>query len=169
MIVRSDLMFRSELVDKGVTAQDGSEVLEWPGRLHALAVAEILKGLGCQLSPLLCLGPPCWDMQALLGPKLIWLRVMFAGDEVFLIVKDGNPGRTWYFARKPPGPVFTGMLTSLDEALRADGRFHDLRWLTPEEFHNEAPGAPAPVSEVVEMAGHTPRPWREWDRPWRDR
>lgn len=175
MIVRPDVTFRSDLVDDGIKTEDGSLVLEWPGRLHALAVAGMLKALGYAVSTPVTVGQPWWDLEVILGGELVFVRVMLIESQFLFAVWRPKPKRTWYLASKPAGPAFDDMLVALDAGLRADGRFHDLRWLTPTEFHHDAPGAPTPLSEIEEMAGYVPppapppRPWREWDHPWRDR
>jgi hypothetical protein len=176
MTVRCLISFRSDLADDGVETEDGRDFLEWPGRLHIQVAAEILEALGGRISEIIDMQELGWDLEAKLGRKAIWMRVEFVENEIIFMIEDKNPERTWYFARKPPGSVFTGMLTALDAALRADGRFHDFRWFTDKEYDHDAPGAPTPVSDVEEMAGYVPpppppptppRPWREREHPWR--
>jgi len=157
MTVRCLLTFRSDLGDDGVLTEDRHEFLQWPGRLHAAVAAEKLRALGWQVSEPIDMQVVGWELNAAMGRKPIWLRVEVV-DEIILMLEDLKPERTWYLARKPPGPVFTGMLTALDAALRADGRFHDLRWFTDKEYECSAPGAPTPVSEIAEMAGYVAPP-----------
>jgi hypothetical protein len=157
MIVRGLLTFRSDLADDGVLNEDRSDFLQWPGRLHAAVAAEKLRALGWQVSEPIDMQIVGWELDAAMDGKSIWLRIEVV-DEIILMIEDRKPERTWYLARKPPGPVFTGMLTALDAALRADGRFHDLRWFTDKEYQASAPGAPTPVSDIKEMAGYVPPP-----------
>lgn len=174
MIVRSLVTFRSDLADDGVETEDRKDFIEWPGRVHALVLSEILQALDWRISRMVDANEHGWELEAGLGRKWIWAQVTPL-DEVILMFKDMSPERTWYFAKKPPGSVFTGMLTALDAALQVDSRFHDVRWFTSKEYDFSAPGAPKPVSDILEMAGYVPpppppqRPWREWDHPWRDR
>jgi|GEM_PF-1244960 hypothetical protein len=177
MTVRSWVTFRSDLADDGVETEDGHNFTEWPGRVHVLMVAELLQTLGWQVTGTIDVQERGWELDARLDRKAIWMQVTPL-DEVIVIIKDGNPEWIRYLAGKGPGPVFTGMLTALDTALHNDGRFHDIRWFTQKEHNCGAPGAPAPISDIKQMAGYVPpppppppppRPWREWDHPWRDR
>jgi hypothetical protein len=166
MTVRNWAIFRSDLADEGV--KNGDDFLAWPGRIHVLVAAEILQALGWEVLGLVDMQRLGWDLAARLGGKEIWLRAASPGG-VILVIEDANPERTWYFGRKPSGQVFRDLLSGLHAALHADGRFHDIRWFTRKEIDCVAPGAATPVSDVEEMAGLPPRPWREWDHTWRDR
>ena len=166
MIVRNWAMFRSDLADEGI--KSGDDFLEWPGRTHILVVAEILRSMGWEVLGISDMNKLGWDLGASFDDKQIGLRTAPVG-KIILIVEDMNPGRTWHLSRKPPGQVFTDLLSGLDAALHADGRFHDIRWFTRRELDCRAPGAVAAVSDVEELAGLPPRPRQEWDHPWRDR
>ena len=167
MMIRTLATFRSDLADDGVETED--DFVEWPGRAHAQVLAEILQALGWRVSEMIDSNEHGWELEAKLGHDRIWLQVTPL-EEVILMIEGAATVWTWFLARKP-NTVFTGMLTALDAALRGDGRFQDLRWFTNKEYQSSAPGAPTPVSDLEEMAGYapSPRPWREWDHPWRDR
>ena len=160
--------FKSDLADDGLE-RDG-EFVEWPGRIHALALAEILRPLGCEVSEMIDSNEHGWELQASLGRDGIWMQVTPL-EEVIVMIEGASSLWSRLFARKSVAE-FIGLLTAFDAALRADGRFHDVRWFTREEYGANGLGAPAPVGDLEKMPGYLPpppRPWREWDHPWRDR
>lgn len=168
MMVRSLVTFRSDLSDDGVEHAGG--FVEWPGRIHALVLTDILRSLGCEVSEMIDSNEHGWELQGSLSRDGIWMQVTPL-DEVILMIEGASSLWSRLFARKAVAE-FLELLKALDTALRADGRFHDIRWFTNEEYGRNAPGAPAPVGDLEKMAGYVappPRPWREWDHPWRDR
>ncbi|HVY32855.1 MAG TPA: hypothetical protein VG960_00415 [Caulobacteraceae bacterium] len=172
MILRTMATFRSDLADNGVEAEDTHDFIEWPGRAHALVLADILQAMGWRISKMVDSNEHGWELEAKLNGNRIWMQISPI-DEIILMFEGSSPIWTWFFAPRPTG-VFPETLTAIDAALHADGRFHDLRWFTNKEYQHDAPGAPTPVSDIQEMAGYAspplpPRPWREWDHPWRDR
>jgi hypothetical protein len=157
VIVRSLVTFHSDIADNGIETEDGDDFVEWPGRVHALIVVEMLQALGWGISEMRDSNEHGWDVEATLGRKTVWAHVTPL-DEIILDIEEGTPFWTWLFSRKPSGPAFTETLMALDAALRADGRFHDFRWFTDKEYQRRAPGAQTPVSDIKEMAGYIPSP-----------
>jgi len=144
MIVRTLTTFYTDLPDDAIETDDGMGFLQWPGRNVVEVIADLLRTLGWTPDDPVGLEERGWDLDAFFGNRMISLRIEVP-EEVIVQITDRSPDRTWYFRRKPPGPVFTGMLTGLDKALKADSRFKDILWFTPKGYQNQELGAPLPV------------------------
>jgi hypothetical protein len=144
MIVRTLVTFHTELPDDWIMTDDGTNVIRWPGLNVAQALADLLRMIGWKPSDPIDLEERGWALDANLGLKDITLRISLI-EEVIVEIIDRTPEYTWFFRRKPPGPVLTGMLTEFDKALKADSRFSDIRWYTPKAYDNQEAGAPVPI------------------------
>jgi hypothetical protein len=152
MIVRTLATFHTDLPDDRIETDDGMDFIRWPGLNVANALADLLRAMGWAPSDPFDLQERGWDLDATLADKGISLRISLI-EEVIVSITDRTPDRTWYFKRKPPGPVFVGMLVALDAALKADGRFRNVLWFTPEGYDSQTEaGAPSPV----EVGGPSP-------------
>jgi hypothetical protein len=145
MIVRTLLTCQTELPDDAIETEDGMDFVFWGGRNVVEAVADLLRGLGWTPEDPIDLQERGWDMDATGGDRRVSLRIQVVPEEVIVIFTDRSPDYTWYFRRKPPGAVFTGMLAGFDKALKADGRFSDILWFTHKGYDAHEPGAPVPV------------------------
>jgi hypothetical protein len=143
MTVRTLVTFYTDIPDDAIETADGMDFIQWPGRVMVQAMADLLRGLGWQPDEPLDLEERGWDLDASRGSEMISLRIEWP-EEVVVQITDRTPDYTWYFKRKPPGPVFLGILVGLDAALKADGRFRDIQWFTPKGYLKE-PGMPFPV------------------------
>lgn len=145
MIVRTLVTFDTELPDDRIETDDGSDFIRWPGLNVAEALADLFRAMGWEPSGPFDLQERGWDLDATLGNKGITLRISLI-ENVIVDITDRTPELTWYFRRKPPGPVFVGMLVGLDAAMKADGRFSNILWFTPEGYGSQTEaGSPVPV------------------------
>jgi hypothetical protein len=150
MTVRTLTTFHTDLPDDAVETADGMDFIQWPGRNVVQAIADMLKAIGWTPEDPLDLEERGWDLDARCGDRMISLRIEVP-EEVIMNITDRTPDRTWYFKRKPPGPVFVNMLVGLDAAMKADGRFRNILWFTPEGYDSQTEtGSPVPV----EIDGH---------------
>ncbi len=145
MTVRTFTTFSTDLPDHAVETADGMDFIQWPGRNVVQVIADLLRAIGWTPDDPLDLEERGWDLDAHCGRRMIRMRIEFI-EEVIVMITDRTPDRTWYFKRKPPGPVFVGMLVGLDAAMKADGRFRNIRWFTPEGYDSQTEaGSPVPV------------------------
>jgi len=144
MTVRTLTTFYTDLPDDAIETADGMDFIQWPGRNVVDVVADLLRGLGWKPDDPLNLEERGWNLDAIRDDRMISLRIE-APEEMIVTITDRTPDWTWYFKRKPPGPVFVGMLVGLDSAMKADGRFRDIQWFTPKGYLNNELGAPTPV------------------------
>ena len=144
MTVRTLATFYTDLPDDAIETADGMDFIQWPGRNVVEVVADLLRGLGWKPDDPLDLEERGWNLDAIRGDRMISLRIEVP-EEVIVTITDRTPDWTWYFKRKPPGPVFVGMLVGLDAAMKADGRFRDIQWFTTKGYLNHELGAPTPA------------------------
>lgn len=144
MIVRTYVSFNTDIPDDRIETEDGMDFIQWPGRNVAEAMADLLKRSGWTPEDVIDLEERGWELDATCGGRSVTLRIQLI-EEVLVIFIDRSPDRTWYFRRKPPGLAFTGLLTEFDKALKADSRFSDVLWFTPDGYQKDEPGAPAPI------------------------
>ena len=144
MTMRTLVTFNTDLPDDAIETADGMDFIQWPGRNVTNVIADLLKSIGWTPDEPIDLEERGWDLDASLGNRGISLRIE-APEEVLVGITDRTPDWTWFLRRKPPGPVFTGLLTEFDKALKADGRFRDILWFTPEGYLKDEAGAPLPV------------------------
>jgi hypothetical protein len=143
MIVRTLVIFHTDIPDDAIMTADGMNFVQWPGRNVVEAIADLLRTLGWTPDDPFDLEERGWDLDASSGNNSISLRIEVP-EEVLVQITDRTPEFTWYLKRKPPGPVFTRLLTELDKALKADSRFRDILWFKPQGYLSQ-PGAALPV------------------------
>ena len=109
------------------------------GRNVALAIMEIIPALGWGARGPIDDGDHGWAVDVTSGGRTVWCQTLDLGEVTLL--NCGND------CISPPD--FVEFLRNLNVALRQDGRFHDIRWFTPEDLDFEGGGAPSPVDEGV--------------------
>ncbi|HEV2533707.1 hypothetical protein [Phenylobacterium sp.] len=108
---------------------DDHDWIEYPGRIVAGVLSEILQGLGYKVEAVDSEGPKGWEFSFWDQGVQLWMRV--GAIEDFLIVL-GAPGWLDIFGRKKK--VFTRMIERLAAALAADARFGNIRWYTKQQM-----------------------------------
>ena len=144
MIVRTLVTFSTDVPDDAIETPDGMDFIQWPGRTVTTVIADLLRYIGWTPDDPIGLEERGWNLDASLGRRGISMRIEWP-EEVVVGITDRTPDWTWFFRRKPPGPVFTGLLTEFDKALKADGRFRDVLWFTKEGYMKDEAGALVPV------------------------
>ena len=144
MKIRPWAEFESTLPDDQIDSEDEMDILQFAGKGVSEALAEILKGLGCEVLELICLHERGWEVLFKGGAKgktLFFIRVTLI-DKYLIGLHQAGWIRTTFAPRHPDLLV---MLTRLAEAMAADERFIDIRWFAQEEIHSGVPGALGPL------------------------
>jgi len=131
MTLRTRATFYTDLPDDAIETADGMDFIQWPGRNVAELIADLLRGLGWKPDDPIGLEERGWDLDASCGVQSISIHIEVP-EEVIINITDRTGALTWYFKRKPPGPVFVEMLIGLDASMKADARFTDIQWFTPQ-------------------------------------
>lgn len=119
--LRPEAEFRTELPEDG--GEDEVDFVEFPGRSVVEAIASMLAGLGYDVSAPIHAVEHGWELDVRAKGRRFWLQLTrMGGPDCILVTKD----MTWQFWRKRPS--FGELLTQLDRALRADGRFSQIGW-----------------------------------------
>ena len=144
MIIKPWAEFDSTLPNDQIDSEDEMDILQYPGKLLSETLAEILKGLGCEVLDLICLHERGWELIFNGGPKgrtLFLIRVTQI-DKYLIGLRQARWIRTTFAPRHPD---LLSMLSRLADALAADDRFIDVRWFAPEEIHSGIPCALRPI------------------------
>lgn len=91
------------------------------GKGVAEAIADKLSGFGCQVEPPYDEGINGWMCDFAYERLALRFQVVDLGDHCLLIFEEPHRATRKYFR-------YGDALTKLNEALRMDGRFHDLTW-----------------------------------------
>ncbi|MCA6315069.1 MAG: hypothetical protein IM643_02275 [Phenylobacterium sp.] len=144
MIIKPWAEFDSTLPNDQIDSEDEMDILQYPGKLLSETLAEILKGLGCEVRDLICLHERGWELLFRGGPggrTRFVLRVTRI-DKHLIGLQQANWWRSTFVPRHPD---FVSLLTKLADAMAADDRFIDVRWFAPDEIHSGIPGALRPI------------------------
>ena len=127
--------FPDDMVEK-----DG-EIVQFPGRNVAEALAGMLRAKGYQPSPLLDEAQRGWSFEVPVERRRVWLLVSQIDD--FILQTERHAG---LFPRMRDEEIHAEVLTALHEGMSADPRFADIKWRRYDEIQTDAPGRPAPVA-----------------------
>ena len=118
MRLRPEAEFRPDFpYDRG-----GDETDVLAGRGMTEAIGAMLRSLGYDVSEPMHAGEHGWELEVRKGRRF-WLQISWFEKEVCRLTAFDV---TWKFWRRRPG--FKEFLTQLDDALRQDGRFHQIGW-----------------------------------------
>ncbi len=120
--------FTSDLPDD-VIEDDGGDFLQYGGKSVAGAIAEILAGLGATVTVPEHRAEHGWDFFATYRGRGVWCQVTLIGDYVFVMEET----KSIFTRGEPLRPEYLELLSRLAEALDADARFHDVRWLAQDQ------------------------------------
>ena len=145
MIVRPWAKFTTDLPDDQI--EDGPVIIQLAGKNVAGALAELLVGLGCEVSPPICANDNGWELHIVAGERRrrLWCQVTLIDEyEVFF-------GQNSMFAEMlgRNGQTYLDTLTRFASALAADPRFHNVRWYTSDDVWTEPVGAPWPIDGEI--------------------
>jgi hypothetical protein len=113
--------------DEGV--EDEHDWVEYPGRIVAGVLSELLTGLGCKVDQLYDEGPKGWGFTFVYGGRPFWARV--GAIEDFLIVLGANG---WFDLLGRKRQALESLVLRLDATLQRDPRFKNIRWYTQQQM-----------------------------------
>ena len=129
---------------------EGDEVVEFPGRAVATAIAALLRAKGYAVSDPEHQGENGWDFAVDHGKASIWVLVTSFEAGRF-ILQHGSRARSLMQHREP----YAEVMQALNDALNGDGRFGDVLWC---DVFGAAEGFANPR---VETPGNEKRPFPE--------
>lgn len=147
--VRRYAEFQADFPDDHIWNDDETDVVQTAGKAVAEALADILQGFGCTVHELEDNVGHCWDCYFSYEGLGLWFHLFGSEDCVFFLQE---PPRA-----RPDYTLHLNVLLQLNEQMRADGRFHDLRW-----YEDDRPGRKAfdvPVTGNVPSVEAT-KGWR---------
>jgi hypothetical protein len=127
MIATKYIYLAPNFPDEG--AGDEHDWTEYPGRVVAGVLSEILRDLGCQVDAPVNMDFVGWELDFTYEGVQLWARVGAIND--FLIVL-GAQGLFDLFGRRKR--VFAQFLERLEAALGRDARFSNIRWYTKQQM-----------------------------------
>ena len=140
--------FRADFPDDHIWNDDETDVIQTSGKAVAEALAEILSGFGCLIHELEDNVGHCWECYFSYEGLGLWFHVVGSDDCIFVL--DEPPRARLDYA------VHLHVLLKLNEEMRRDGRFHDLRWYEDERLGRQA--FDCPVSGNVPAMSEI-KPW----------
>lgn len=141
MIVRPWAEFDAEFPIDG-NDEDG-KAAEFPGRAISGALAEILRGLGCEVEEPQHAYEHGWEFNFMSGKGRLWCQIGLI-DKWLLVVEPNSP---MFTSGGDSRAAHLDILTRLNAALGQDPRFGEIRWFTGEEVHSGIKGALSPLGE----------------------
>jgi hypothetical protein len=127
VITKALIYMNTALPDEGIW--DGNNWVEYPGRVVASALSDILRDLGCKVDPIYSEDVKGWEFAFSIERVHMWTRV--GAIEDFLIVLC-LPGLFDLAGRKRR--IFLKLLRQLNETLKVDPRFGHIRWYTQKQM-----------------------------------
>ncbi|THD82036.1 MAG: hypothetical protein E7812_04320 [Phenylobacterium sp.] len=127
MIATKYVYLAPSFEDEGI--DDGHNWIEYPGRIVAGVLSEILQGLGCKVDPIYSEGEKGWEFNFAYQRVPMWSRV--GAIEDFLIVLSASG---WLDLSGRKKKTFAQFLERLDETLQRDPRFSNIRWYTQQQM-----------------------------------
>jgi hypothetical protein len=113
--------------DQGV--EDEHDWVEFPGRIVAGVLQEILQGLGCKLEPIHSEGEKGWEFNFAYQRVAMWARVGAIEDFLIVLTAKG-----WLDLTGQRRRVFGQFIERLNETLQRDPRFSNIRWHTQKQM-----------------------------------
>lgn len=127
MSLRSLAIFDADLPVDGVWNDNEDEYIEDPGKAATVEIAQILRGLGCEVEEAELEPQHGWQFNFKSNGAKLWGQVTYI-DEWYLHL--ACPSRLFGPA-KDSWKALVELLPRLDTALRADPRISNLLWHDP--------------------------------------
>jgi hypothetical protein len=124
--------FKTTIPDDMIESDDG-EIIQFPGKAVSEAISEMLRGAGYVVSDLDNQMERGWEFIAELDRRTVWLLICEMDE---FLLQTGAMDATRDFHAE--------LLMKLNEAIRMDARFTQLRWVNSDEIDTDAPGAATP-------------------------
>jgi hypothetical protein len=167
MTVKPWVGFISKLPDDQI--ENGQHIAVFGGRNVAVAVGELMTGLGCTVSSPEYAAELGWEFDLYYGERhRFWCRITSFHPAFHLLFED--PATTRSTAAKNAA-AYADLAQELAAALEADGRFREITWSSkkagppePDEIGTKAARAHAGAGwanpiETPEDASRQRRPW----------
>ena len=137
--VRARADFKADFPDDGVENESG--YLLFPGRAVTAAIAEVFRGIGCEVSDPIHADEHGWELDIEFKTETIWCQVtsIDVGENILLLT-DGP-----FMGNYSDKPGYLEAIAKLDLAMKSDPRFHDLRWCRWRDPEGPAANAPLDV------------------------
>lgn len=139
MTIKHLVQFTTDLPDDSIE-EDGNFV-QWSGKGVSEAIAEMLRRRGYDVSEPDCLEHAGWELGISKGKRSFIARI----SEIYDFHLSLHPS-AWFGGGKK-WPEYREVLNAVNEALRSDGRFHNIRWFDDYEPDLNKPGAASPVDD----------------------
>jgi hypothetical protein len=124
MIVRTAAEFRSTLPNDSI--EGGSGFIQLGGRTVSTVLLELLEKHGFLIDESRNAGDHGWEAEAKAKDGEIWIQISVMGEDEFLLLTKYSAYKPWF---KPiVGRSEADVLTLLDQEMKTDGRFSDIRW-----------------------------------------
>ena len=121
------------------TVEDEHDIVVFGGMAVAEAIMDLLRAPNREVSSLDDLGFKGWGFMVRIPRRHIGFRVQYI--EQVLLTSFDMP--SLFRGRNPA--EHAALLTELDELLRRDGRFHNIRWCNENEILGGGAGRPTPL------------------------
>jgi len=129
--------------DDGEVERVGHEVQS--GRSVAGALREMLKRQEFKCDRPDYGGDHGWEFLCRSRGRDLWVSVIAGSEAGYYLTVRNMPWTPFLFWKNPP-PAFDHVLTQLDEAMKSDGRFHEIRWgQAANIFSRSFESAPTPL------------------------
>ena len=141
--VRRHARFRTDFPEDHVWNENETDVVQTGGKAVAEAIIDILKSFGCIVHELEDNVGHCWDCYFSYEGLGLWFHVVDVDGCIFDLQE---PHRA-----RPDYLLHLHVLLKLNEQIRRDERFHELRWYEDERPGRE--GFDVPVTGDIPTVG----------------
>jgi len=127
MKIRPVAIVKADFPDDSI--EDEFDIIQFPGRGIATALAEILRRAGYVVTEPEHQHEHGWDFYADLGKRKFWFQAQVA-DDCYVHSAIQN----WFSFRKINKQAYAAALATLNSGMKADPRFQEVLWyskLTP--------------------------------------
>jgi hypothetical protein len=154
VMVRAQAEFQADFPDDGIEDESGWVV--FAGRGVAAAIAEMLRGIGCEASDPIDADEHGWELEVDFKKESMWCQVTVGDGYILTFTDDVFMGN--YSKR----PGYLEAITKLNLEMQRDARFHDVCWYMWRGPRD--PGANAPLDvDLDSLPKRAPkRAWFWW-------
>jgi 8-oxo-dGTP pyrophosphatase MutT (NUDIX family) len=147
VIVRYCAEFKSIFPDDRIENDEGTEIIQFPGKSAATAISEMLGRLGYDADAPEHAGMDGWDFEIRVkgyphGCRC-WCTVTLI-DDYYLYITNTS---WWDRVREVYPAPYIEVLRALAREMAVDPRFSDVRWYLPKDAVRGLPGASKPVDD----------------------
>ena len=112
------------------------EIVEWGGKGIAVAITDILRRLGAEVSEPIDEDEHGWGLDIDYKGRMPWCLIQDGGGHFYFHIDD-----RWGRDR----PEYVELLLGLNEGLHGDPRFHDVRWYGRGDLNWNGPTSDSPI------------------------